>query len=86
MLDNIARKMEGVVRIARSLSYICEDLSLKKFYDGETATGDKVTIGDVLRNEFLMFHKVIEISESKEDSSRLRCRCCIRCTYNGDEI
>jgi hypothetical protein len=35
---------------------------------GETPTGDLITLTDVLNNEFLMVHEVVEISELKKRS------------------
>ena len=34
--------------------------------EGETPTGDTTTLEDVLQNEFLMLHEVVEISELKK--------------------
>jgi dynactin complex subunit len=36
------------------------------YMTGETLTGDAITLEDVLRNEFLMVHEVVEISELKK--------------------
>ena len=33
---------------------------------GETPTGDTITIADILGNEYLMIHEVVEISELKK--------------------
>jgi len=53
----------------KQLGYDCEYISSREFYDymtGETPTGDVITLDDVLRNEFLMVHEVVEISELKK--------------------
>jgi len=49
--------------------YTSRHISPREFYDymtGETPTGDTITILDVLDNEYLMIHEVVEISELKK--------------------
>jgi len=51
------------------MGYRAEHISSREFYDyltGETPTGDKITIHDVLSNEYLVVHEVAEISELKK--------------------
>lgn len=51
------------------LGYGCGSISPQEFYDymtGETPTGDTTTLKDVLKNEFLMVHEFVEISELKK--------------------
>ncbi|MEM3442989.1 MAG: HAD-IA family hydrolase, partial [Candidatus Bathyarchaeia archaeon] len=69
MLNEIAVKIKETVRILKRLGYNCESISPKEFYDymtGETPTGDTITLEDVLKNEFLLVHEVVEISELKK--------------------
>jgi hypothetical protein len=69
MWDEIAVKMGEVIKILKGFSYNPEEISPKEFYEymtGETPTGDIITLEDVLRNEFLMVHEVVEISELKK--------------------
>ena len=47
----------------------CRSIYPKEFYDyltGETPTGDTTTIIDVLDNDYLMIHEVVEIDELKK--------------------
>jgi len=49
--------------------YTSRHISPREFYDymtGQTPTGDTITILDVLDNEYLMIHEVVEISELKK--------------------
>ena len=60
--------MKGAARMLKQLGYRSEHISPKEFYDymtGETPTGDVTTLEDVLGNEFLMVHEMVEISELK---------------------
>ncbi|MEM1569222.1 MAG: hypothetical protein QXM89_04750 [Candidatus Bathyarchaeia archaeon] len=69
MSDNFSLKLKEAVEITRSLGYECEDISPREFYDymtGETVSGDRIILEGVLRNEFLMVHEVVEISELKK--------------------
>lgn len=62
-------KMKEATRILKQLGYQSEHISAQEFYDymtGETPTGDIITLQDVLDNEFLMVHEVVEISELKK--------------------
>jgi|YelNatPaOPRAMG01_1025707.scaffolds.fasta_scaffold02972_2 hypothetical protein len=69
MYDRIASKIRKVVEILKELGYDSENISPREFYEymtGETPTGDTITLEDVLCNEFLMMHEVVEISELKK--------------------
>jgi hypothetical protein len=69
MLPRIKTKINEARRILKQLGYESESISPKEFYDfmaGETPTGDVITLNDVLCNEFLMVHEVVEISELKK--------------------
>lgn len=51
------------------LSYNVEGFSKLEFYNymtGETPTGDVYTLENILENEYLMLHEVVEISELKK--------------------
>jgi len=65
----INRKLRDAIKILKELGYESQHVSPKEFYDymtGETPTGDTITIVDVLGNDFLMIHEVVEISELKK--------------------
>jgi len=69
MLSKINARIKEATTILKQLGYKSEDISPKEFYDymtGETPTGDVITLNDVLNNEFLMVHEVVEISELKK--------------------
>ena len=69
MFSKIDTKIKETTRTLEQLGYESERISPKEFYDymtGETPTGDVITLNDVLRNEFLMVHEVVEISELKK--------------------
>ncbi len=62
-------RMEEAAGILKELGYQVEHVSPREFYDymtGETPTGDVTTLEDVLGNEFLMVHELVEISELKK--------------------
>ncbi|MGQ9641120.1 MAG: hypothetical protein ACUVUF_03210 [Candidatus Bathycorpusculaceae bacterium] len=69
MYDKITVKIKEAVKILKRLGYDCGAISPKEFYDymmAETPTGDTITLEDVLRNEFLLVHEIVEISELKK--------------------
>jgi len=69
MLSQINARIKEATRILKQLGYESQHISSKEFYDymtGETPTGDVITLNDVLDNEFLMVHEVVEISELKK--------------------
>ncbi|MBO3842585.1 MAG: hypothetical protein FGF48_09275 [Candidatus Brockarchaeota archaeon] len=69
MSDALPLKVRKAIKIARSLGYDCEDISPREFYDymtGKTVSGDRITLEEVLRSEFLMVHEIVEISELKK--------------------
>jgi len=70
----ITPKINESIKIAKDLGYKCESISPREFLDymtGETVSGDRITLEDVLRNEFLMLHEVIEISELKKKGIKI---------------
>jgi len=69
MFNEISLRLKRAIEIAKSLSYDCEDVSPREFYSymtGETLSGDRITLEEVLRSDFLTLHEVIEISELKK--------------------
>lgn len=69
ILNKIDERIKEAVKILEQLGYEIEPISSKEFYDymtGETPTGDVITLNDILDNEFLMVHEVVEISELKK--------------------
>jgi hypothetical protein len=69
MFNEISLRLKRAIEIAKSLGYDCEDVSPREFYSymtGETLSGDRITLEEVLRSDFLTLHEVIEISELKK--------------------
>jgi len=69
MFNEISLRLRRAIEIAKSLGYDCEDVSSREFYSymtGETVSGDRITLEEVLRSDFLTLHEVIEISELKK--------------------
>lgn len=69
MLAEIDKKIRKAKRAIRQLGYVIEKLSAQEFYDymtGEIFSEDKTTLHDVLDNEFLMIHELVEMSELKK--------------------
>jgi len=72
MFSKIETGITEATRILEQLSYETEQISPKEFYDymtGETPTGDVITLHDVLENEFLMVHEVVEMCELKKEGT-----------------
>jgi hypothetical protein len=62
-------RLEETAEILKRIEYGSQPITTKEFYDymtGETPTGDTINVLDVLGNEFLMLHEVVEISELKK--------------------
>ncbi len=69
VMERINVKIEEAMSILRQLKYELRHISPEEFYDymtGETPTGNIITLEDVLNNDFLMVHEVLEISELKK--------------------
>jgi len=65
----INERLRDALKILKELGYESQHVSPKEFYDymtGETPTGDTITIIDVLGNDFLIVHEIVEISELKK--------------------
>lgn len=68
MLGVIKMKIREAAERLRGFGYESKLISPREFYDymtGETPTGDITTLEDVLANEYLIIHEVVEISELK---------------------
>ena len=69
MLSEIENKIEATKKALRSISYVVKEVSAQEFYDfmtGEIFSEDKTTLDDVLGNEYLMVHELVEINELKK--------------------
>jgi hypothetical protein len=69
LVNKIILGLKEASRKLKEMGYKSHHISPREFYDymtGETPTGDTITITDVLGNEFLMIHEVVEISELKK--------------------
>ena len=66
--DSIEYRLGQIYELLDELGYQLSRCTAKEFYDymtGETYTGDKVTLLDVIGNEYLLLHEAYEISELK---------------------
>jgi len=69
VLARIKDKICETMKIIQGMSYEPESVSSQEFYDwmtGEIFSEDKTTLRDVLGNENLMLHELVEISELKK--------------------
>jgi hypothetical protein len=68
-LPEIENKIEATRRALRSIGYLAEEVPAQEFCDymtGETFSGDTTALEDVLENEYLMVHELVEINELKK--------------------
>ena len=68
--DRIILKLKEATGKLREMEYESQHIAPREFFDymtGETPTGDIITILDVLKNDFLMIHEAVEISELKKN-------------------
>ena len=66
--DSIGYRLGQVYELLDELGYQLNKCTPKELYDymtGETYTGDKITLFDVIGNEYLLLHEAYEISELK---------------------
>jgi len=66
--ENIEYRLSQVYELLDELEYQLNKCSPRELYDymtGETFTGDKITLLDVIGNEYLLLHEAYEISELK---------------------
>ncbi|NIQ07233.1 MAG: hypothetical protein GWO20_16345 [Candidatus Korarchaeota archaeon] len=69
MLSEIEKKIESTEKALQSIGYSVGAVSAREFYDyltGETFTRDTTTVADVVGNEYLMVHELVEINELKQ--------------------
>jgi len=69
MFAEIEDKIKITMKRLKEMNYDVENVSTKELYDymtGETFSGDKTTLREVLNSEYLMIHEVAEISELKK--------------------
>ena len=64
--DTIENRLEETNEMLGEIEYEYQEITAKQFYDyltGETFSGDKTTLRDVLGNEYFMIHEIVEITE-----------------------
>ena len=74
MFEIIREKIKTTRKIIKNLGYDSEYVSVREFYDWMTREflsednyeSNKITLLDVLKNEYLMIHELIEINEFKK--------------------
>jgi hypothetical protein len=69
VFNEIEKKVEDTTALLGELGYDAEEVTTTEIHDymtGETFSGDKTTIGDILDSEYLMVHEIVEISELKK--------------------
>jgi len=77
MIREIESKIEKARRILESLKYSLGDISVQDLLDymsTETFVEDKVTLKEVLENDYYLIHELVEISEWKKIESRIHKR------------
>jgi len=68
LLERIRARINEISEILKENGYEPEKISEEEFYQyltGETPYKEKYTLEDVLKDNFLMLHEVVEISELK---------------------
>jgi hypothetical protein len=68
MSSEIDAKIKKAKEALKQFGYNAADVSTKEFYDymtGELFSDDPTTLRDVLGNEYIMIHELVEISELK---------------------
>jgi hypothetical protein len=69
VLDEIRSKISVAKRALKRVGYVAMDVSPQEFFDymtGEIFSEDPTTLRDVLGNEYIMIHELVEISELKK--------------------
>jgi len=69
MPSEIDAKIRAAEEALRQFGYDLVDVSAKEFYDymtGEIFSDDPTTLRDVLGNDYIMIHELVEISELKK--------------------
>lgn len=74
MPNEISSRISEARRALKEFGYDPVDVSATEFYDymtGEIFSDDSTTLQDVLNNEYIMIHEVVEISELKKQGRRI---------------
>ena len=74
VLDEISSKIRIAKRALKRVGYVATDVSPQEFFDymtGEIFSDDPTTLRDVLNNEYIMIHELVEISELKKIGRRI---------------
>lgn len=74
MSGEIDAKIRKAREALRQFGYYSVDVSAKEFYDymtGEIFSDDPTTLQDVLNNEYILIHELVEISELKRRGRRI---------------
>lgn len=82
MLAEIEAKIEKSKKAFKLLSYKAEEISAKEFHDYMTAevfSEDTTTLDDVMGNEFLMVHELVEMSELKKMGRKINKHTIMEC-------
>ncbi len=69
MLTKIENKIKATKKALSSINYVVEVVPALEFYvymTGEIFSEDTTTLADVLGNEYLMVHELVEINELKK--------------------
>jgi len=72
MQSEIENRIETTKRALGSIGYVVKEVSAQEFYDymtGEIFSGDTTTLEDVLSNEYLLVHELVEINELKKNGA-----------------
>lgn len=70
LADRINNRISAAVKILKNLKYEPVPISPEEFHDyltGETLTGDKITIDEILGKDYFMVHELVEICELKRN-------------------
>ena len=74
MSSEIDAKIRKAKEALEQFGYYSVDVSAREFYDymtGEIFSDDPTTLQDVLNNEYIMIHELVEISELKRMGRRI---------------
>jgi hypothetical protein len=72
--NEIDAKIKKAMKALKQFGYEPVDVSAKEFYDymtGEIFSDDPTTLRDVLGNEYIMIHELVEIGELKKIGRRI---------------
>jgi hypothetical protein len=72
--EAIERRIKDITEMLAPLEYEYAELTAKEFYNylkGEIFTPDNITFRDIIGNEYLMVHKIVEASEIKNRGFKL---------------